>query len=197
MTKNNMKKNIYVFLFNGFSDWEISYLTPEINKSEQFELVYFSKNGNPVTSMGGLQITPTNSLNELKFEDVDMLILPGGTAWEKGGNTEIEELAKNVFEKGKPIAAICAATTYIGQLGLLNNLKHTSNDLNYLKGIAPDYCGDENYQNSLAVTDRNIITAKGIAPIEFAREIFKTIGLYSDDTIEKWFQLFKNGIWSE
>ena len=192
-----MEKKIFVFLFDGFSDWEISYLTPEINKSEQFELVYFSKNGNLVTSMGGLQIIPTTSLNELKFEDIDMLILPGGTAWEKGENTEIEELTKDVFEKGKPIAAICAATTYLGQLGLLNNLKHTSNDLNYLRGIAPSYCGDENYQNSLAMTDRNIITAKGIAPIEFTREIFKTIELYSDDNIEKWFQLFKNGIWSE
>jgi putative intracellular protease/amidase len=194
---NNMKKKIFVFLFDGFSDWEISYLTPEINKSEQFDLVYFSKNGNLITSMGGLQITPTTSLNELKFEDVDMLILPGGDAWEKGENAEIEKLTKDIFEKRKPIAAICAATTYLGQLGLLNDLKHTSNDLNYLKGIAPKYCGDENYQNSLVFTDKNIITANGIAPIEFAREIFKTIGLYSDDNIEKWFQLFKNGIWSE
>jgi putative intracellular protease/amidase len=194
---NNMKKKIYVFLFDGFSDWEISFLTPEINKSEKFDLVYFSKNGTQVKSMGGLQIIPTTSLNEFKLEDIDLLILPGGTAWEKGENTEIEELTKSVSERGKSIAAICAATTYLGQLGLLNDLKHTSNDLNYLKGIAPKYCGDKNYKNSLAVTDKNIITANGIAPIEFAREIFITIGLYNEDNIEKWFQLFKNGIWSE
>ncbi len=194
---NKMKKNIYVFIFDGFSDWEISYLTPEINKSEQFELVYFSKNGKTITSMGGLQIKPTTSLNEINFKDIDMLILPGGPAWEKGENEEIIKLTKDVSEKGKPIAAICAATAYLGQLGLLNDLKHTSNDLNYLKGVAPKYCGDENYQNSLAITDRNIITANGIAPIEFAKEIFKTIELYNDNDIEKWFQLFKNGIWSE
>jgi len=36
-----------------------------------------------------------------------------------------------------------------------------------------------------------------IAPIEFAVEIFKKIELKPDDEIEKWFQLFKNGIWSE
>jgi putative intracellular protease/amidase len=117
-----MKKKIFVFLFDGFSDWEISYLTPEINKSEQFDLVYFSKDGNSVTSMGGLQITPTTSLNELKLEDIEMLIFPGGTAWEKGENEEIEGFTKDVFENGKPIAAICAATTYLGQLGLLNDL---------------------------------------------------------------------------
>jgi putative intracellular protease/amidase len=192
-----MKKKIFVFLFDGFSDWEIAYLTPEINKNGQFDLVYFSEDGNIITSMGGLQIKPTNSLNDLNLEDIDMLILPGGTAWEKGKITGIEKLINSVFKNGKTIAAICAATTYLGQLGLLNNLNHTSNDLNYLKGIAPKYSGDENYQNSLAITDRNIITANGIAPIEFAREIFKAIGLYSDDNIEKWFQLFKNGVWNE
>lgn len=48
------KKKIYVFLFNGFSDWEIAYLTPEIKKNEDFELIYFSKGGNSISSMGGL-----------------------------------------------------------------------------------------------------------------------------------------------
>jgi len=192
-----MKKEICVFLFNGFSDWEISYLTPEINKSEQFDLVYFSKNGDMITSMGGLRVKTTTSIGDLSFEDANMLILPGGEAWEKGDNKEIDKITKHFFETGKPIAAICAATIYLGQLGLLNDLKHTSNDLNYLKQVAPNYSGDEHYHNSLAVTDRNIITANGVAPIEFAREIFKTLGLYDNDTIERWFQLFKNGIWSE
>src|ERR1039457_2130908 len=67
-TMNDIKKGIYVFLFDGYSDWEISYLTPEINKSEKFKLVYFSENGNVVTSMGGLQVKPTTSLDKLKFE---------------------------------------------------------------------------------------------------------------------------------
>ncbi len=66
-----------------------------------------------------------------------------------------------------------------------------------MKGIAPEYLGEQNYINSNAVTDKNIITANGIAPIEFAREIFQKLKLYSDNDIEKWFQLFKNGIWSE
>ena len=191
------KKKIYVFLFDGYSDWEISYLTPEIHKSEKYELIYFSENGNVVTSMGGLQVKPTTTLDKLKFEEIDLLILSGGTAWEKGENKAIQKITADLFKTGKPIAAICAATTSLGQLGILNDLKHTSNDLNYLKSVAPDYAGDENYQSSLAVTDKNIITANGIAPIEFAREIFKLIGLYNDEKIEKWFQLFKNGVWTE
>ncbi len=188
---------VYVFLFNGFSDWEISYLTPEINKRKPSELVYISKDGNPVSSMGGLQVVPSTSLRDLNPDDIGMLILPGGTAWEKGENKEIEDLTLELFKSEKPIAAICAATTFLGQLGLLNDLKHTSNDLNYLKAMAPNYNGDKNHQSTLAETDKNIITANGIAPIEFAKEIFKKIELKTEEELEKWFQLFKNGIWNE
>jgi len=192
-----MKRKIYVFLFDGYSDWEISYLTPEIAKDERFDLVYFSETGDEVTSMGGLHVLPTTSLNELKIEEVEMLILPGGLVWEKRKITTINNLVSELFEKGKTIAAICGATFYLGQLGILNNLKHTSNDLNYLKSVVPEYRGQEHYQNKLAETDQNVITANGIAPIEFATEIFKKIELKPNDEIEKWFQLFKNGIWSE
>lgn len=191
-----MKKKIFVFLFDGFADWEISFLTPELEKSDLFDLIYFSKDGGSVSSMGGLQVSPDTSLTEVNASEIDMLILPGGTAWEEDGNNEIETLIKNLFVTGKDIAAICAATTYLGQHGMLNDLKHTSNDLHYLKGIAPQYSGDENYINALAVSDKNIITANGIAPIEFAREIFAKLKLYDSDNIEKWFQLFKNGIWT-
>jgi len=192
-----MMKKIFVFLFDGFSDWEIAFLTPEINKSEQFDLVYFSLHGNQVKSMGGLQVNPTTSLHEIQLEEIDLLILPGGTAWENGQNKEIEKFTAEVFKKGKPIAAICAATAFLGQLGFLNNLIHTSNHLDYLKAVAPKYSGDDYYQNTMAVADKNIITANGIAPIEFSKEIFKLIGLYNEENIEKWFQLFKNGIWVE
>jgi len=192
-----MKKKIFICLFDGFSDWEIAYLTPEIKKNKEFEIIYFSKDGKPVSSMGGLRILPEISLAEIKTDDVDMLILPGGVAWEKDENDFIDSLVKNLFERGKAIAAICAATAYLGKKGFIDKVKHTSNDLYYLKGVAPQYLGEQHYVNSLAVTDQNIITANGIAPIEFAREIFQKVKLYNDDGIEKWFQLFKNGIWSE
>lgn len=191
-----MKKKIYIYLFDGFSDWEIAYLTPEIKKNKAFELHYFSKDGKPISSMGGLNILPEMSLTEINTDAVEMLILPGGLAWETNDNDVIDSFVKNIFEKGKAIAAICAATTYLAKKGLLDELKHTSNDLNYLKGMVPHYLGEQYYVDSLAVTDHNLITANGIAPIEFAREIFQKVNLYKDDAIEKWFQLFKNGIWN-
>jgi putative intracellular protease/amidase len=190
-------KKLFVFLFDGFSDWEISYLTPEINKSDKFDLIYFSNNGNMVTSMGGLQVKPTVSMTSVDADSADMLILPGGTTWESGENSYISILVNEMLNKGKPVAAICAATAFLGQQGLLDNLKHTSNDINYLKAVAPDYKGDKHYTGNLATTGDNIITANGIAPIEFACEVFRKIELFDEASIEKWYQLFKNGIWSE
>ena len=190
-----MTRKIFIYLFDGYSDWEIAYLAPELNKSKNHDLIYVSESGNAVTSMGGLQVKPSTSLNEIKTEEVALLILPGGEIWGKEQPVGIQKLLKEVYHSKKSIAAICAATTFLGKSGMLDDLRHTSNDLNYLKQIAQEYKGENYYQHTLAITDKNIITANGIAPIEFAREVFRKVNLYDEETLEKWFQLFKNGIW--
>jgi putative intracellular protease/amidase len=95
-----------------------------------------------------------------------------------------------------PIAAICGATLFLADIGFLDNIKHTSNAREYLIAMSPGYKGKDNYQEKRAVYDDNIITASGIAPIEFAREIFLKLAIYEPAIVKKWFQLFKNGIWN-
>ena len=193
-----MIKKIYVYLFHGFSDWEIAYLTPEINKSDKFELVYFSDTDATVVSMGGLHVHPQTTIDKISIDKMNLLILPGGEAWENNNPKSIDNIIVKMNDQQMPIAAICAATTELGKLGILDDIRHTSNDLEYLKAIAPNYKGEGNYHyNSLAISDQHVITANGIAPIEFAKEVFKHIKLYDDQTLEKWYQLFKNGIWEE
>ncbi|WP_198519862.1 type 1 glutamine amidotransferase family protein [Polaribacter sp. ALD11] len=167
------KKNIYIFLFNGFSDWEISYLTPELQKSEKIELKYFSIDGKSIKSMGGMNITPEFSIDQVDSNQVSAIILPGGTAWENKSINGIDGLIEKLHAQNKVIGAICGATTYLAGKGYLDNLNHTSNALFYLQNFAKDYNGADNYINELAVTDTNLITANGIGPIEFAREVFK------------------------
>lgn len=191
------KKSVYIFLFNGFSDWEISYLTPELQKSKKIELKYFSIDGKNVKSMGGLNITPDYSIDQINESQISVLILPGGTAWENNSIDGIDKLIGKLKTENKTIGAICGATTYLAQKGYLDNIEHTSNALFYLQNFAKKYKGENNYKDELAVTDKNLITANGIAPIEFAREVFKNIELHNEKDIEKWFQLFKNGIWTE
>jgi putative intracellular protease/amidase len=200
--EHNKKENtntayVYIFLFDGFSDWEIAYLTPELRKNKKIVLKYFTIDGLEIISAGGLKITPDLSIKELNPDNVSVLILPGGIAWEEKSIKGIDKLVETLNSENKTIAAICGATTYLGQKGYLDEVKHTSNALDYLKYIAPNYKGEKGYQSDFSVTGENIVTANGIAPIEFAREIFRKIKLNSEQDIEKWFQLFKNGIWTE
>jgi putative intracellular protease/amidase len=196
-TGNTNTENVYIFLFDGFSYWEIAYLTPELKKSKKIVLKYFTIDGLEIISAGGIRITPDLSIKELNPAKISVLILPGGTAWEEKSIKGIDSLVETLYSEKIIIAAICGATTYLGQKGYLDEVKHTSNALEYLQYIAPNYKGKKGYQSDLSVTDGNIVTANGIAPIEFAREIFRKINLNSEQDIEKWFQLFKNGIWSE
>ena len=69
------------------------------------------------------------------------------------------------------VAAICGATFFMGENGYLNNRKHTSNTLDFLKLQSPNYKGESNYIEKQAVSDGNIITANGTAALEFAKEI--------------------------
>ena len=95
------------------------------------------------------------------------------------------------------------ATTLLADMKLLDSIKHTSNAKSYLNKFCPNYEGQDNYQgqdnylNPNAISDANIITSSGVAPIEFAREIFRLLKVYDEPTIEKWYQLFKQGIWQE
>jgi putative intracellular protease/amidase len=189
-------KKIFVFLFDGYSDWEIAYLAPEIKKNDNFQLKYFSADGGAVMSMGGLKVNPDLALADINSSEIDALIIPGGTAWEKNEIHAIDALVLELNTQNKTIAAICAATTHLARLGLFAETRHTSNDYTYLKFIVPNYSGEENYVNSPAVRDRNLITANGIATIEFARELFAELELFDDVMLEKWYQLFKHGIWS-
>jgi len=90
-----------------------------------------------------------------------------------------------------PVAAICGATAGLARAGRLDATAHTSNALAYLKGTG--YGGAERYVDAPAVRDGGLITAGGMAPIEFAREIFALLGVYEDETLEAWTQLYKTG----
>ena len=99
-------KNVYIFLFDGYSDWELGYLMPELAKNEEFKIKTFSADGNSVRSAGYLQVTPEYSLKDIKIEDIDILILPGGFTWD-GGLDHMLPFVKQVHDKKITIASIC------------------------------------------------------------------------------------------
>jgi putative intracellular protease/amidase len=102
--------------------------------------------------------------------------------WRGTPEPRIEGLVRAPVEQGVPAAAICAATSYLARLGLLDaGVRHTSNALAYLKDVAPDYAGEDLYVEAPAVSHAGIITAGAEAGREFAYEILKALGVYDDE----------------
>jgi putative intracellular protease/amidase len=190
-------KNCYVFLFEGFSDWEISYATVGIRKSRNIQVKTLAMSLDPVTSMGGLKVLPDldfqaeNDLADIDGSNTSMLILPGGTAWEKGLNESIAPLVAHCILHGIPVAAICGATVFLADAGLLNRVPHTSNDVYYLEAFSRCYAGRAFYQSEPAVTAGNIITAGATASVEFAHEIFAYLEINQQRDVADWFGYFE------
>jgi putative intracellular protease/amidase len=189
------KRNVHLFVFDTMADWEAAYAVAAINNPQfqsgpsRFRVVTVAATLAPVTTMGGVRIEPDVMIDGVLPDESAMLILPGGCAWENGGNAEALELAAQFIASGVPVAAICAATLALARAGLLDHLRHTSNEREYL--ISSGYRGTAFYCGVPAVTDHNVITATGLAPVDFAREIFKALNLYSPGTLEAWYSMFK------
>jgi putative intracellular protease/amidase len=174
-------RNVHLFVFDSMSDWQAAFAIAGINNPRfqtshgRYRVVTVGSTTKPITTMGGLRILPDISLDEVHPHQSAMLILPGGDSWESGGNTDAVELARAFFVEAVPIAAICGATLALACAGMLDDFHHTSNSRAYLSRTG--YRGGSFYLEAPALTDENLITASGNAPVEFAREIFRTLGL--------------------
>jgi putative intracellular protease/amidase len=193
-----MNNTVYLYVFDTMADWEIGYLTAELNSGRYYKkglapskVVTVGIEKTPVTTMGGLKILPDLKLDECSIESTDTLILPGGDTWTETIHQPILKIAQRCLKEGILVAAICGATMGLAQTGLLNSRPHTSNDLEYLKMICPTYTGKEYYKMESVVTDGKLITASGIAPLEFSVHVLKALGVFSSQTLDAWYSLNK------
>lgn len=188
---------VYFFVFDDLVDYEASYALAAVNNPQfqrapgKYRIQTLGLSADPVTTLGGVRIIPDVSLAEADVRKAAMLILPGGSKWEQGGNTEAMSLARSLLEAGKSVAAICGATLGLANAGFLNDRKHTSNAPEYL---APSgYRGAAGYVDTDSVTDSRVITAGAVFPEAFAREIAKALDLYTDVVHHAWYQLIRTG----
>jgi len=194
------KRTVFFFVFDGLADWEASHALTGINKSRQFTIKTIAINKDPKRSMAGIKILPDlDFIPEVDLKDIDstntaMLILPGGAAWEDGGNSAIADLVLHCVQCQIPVAAICGATVFLADLQLLDAVDHTSNDLVYLRSVSSVYHGEHHYRNKASVHDQHIITANGTAAIEFAKDIFETLKIADNDEVFQWFQYFEKSL---
>jgi putative intracellular protease/amidase/effector-binding domain-containing protein len=189
-----MKDNVncYLFVFNGYSDWEPALISYALTTFTDVKVIPFSIDGKPITSGGGIRIEPQLALADVHPNAADLLLLPGGVPMESGAQLkEILPLVTAHIKAHKPLAAICGATVFLAEHGFLDHIKHTSNDLWLLKMHLPDYKGAPNYIAAPSVTDQHIITAPGTAMVAFTQAILEELDLLKNEKLSFWFQFFK------
>lgn len=187
-------RTVHMAVYDTLADWEVGAATAQIANGSwhrepgTFQVKTVGLTTEPITTMGRLRVTPDLALADLDPADSAMLILPGADLWEGEELTPFADKAREFVAAGVPVAGICGATFGLAKAGLLDDRAHTSNAAEYL--VYSGYSGAEHYVDAQAVTDRDVITADGMSPFEFAREIFTRLEVSEPHVIEAWYQLF-------
>jgi putative intracellular protease/amidase len=192
-----MSRKVYLFVMNTMADFEPSFALSELvsgrffkEPKRPFELVLCGQNRDPIRTMGGIPLIPQMMIEDITPDKESLLILPGSEIWLEPQQEQTIQAILRLLDSEMLIAAICGATMALAQAGALDHRPHTSNDIAALKGYCPDYKGENHYVCEPAVTDSNLITASGLAPIEFAFQIMKKLNVLHPSTLEAWYQLY-------
>lgn len=172
---------IVIALQDDYADWEPALLMAAARYYLNCEVLTASPDGKPVTSMGGLKVTPDLAFAQIDAQQLDALVIPGGYAWEKGKAHDFAALATAFRDQGKVVAGICAAASALAATGILDDAAHTGNSLASHQKY-PSYRGAPHYRDQpSAVRDGRIVTAAGTAPDTFAIEVLKALDLYGPE----------------
>ena len=193
----NTKKTVLFVILDQYADWEAAYLSSAIHMLGQgtHEVKTVSLTKNVVQSIGGFHAVPDYDIQSMPAE-YEALILIGGMTWRNEAAQQIKPLVEKCFAKGRGLGGICDASAFLGTVGVLNDVNHTSNDLQDLKQWAGNsYTGEKKYQMEQAVSDGNIITANGTAALEFAKEVMLTLKIAPEEKIMEWYEFHKKGMY--
>lgn len=171
---------VYEFLATGFEEVEAT--TPaDLLRRAGIDVCLVSITGElAVTGAHGLTLLADSKYSEMDFSDGDMLILPGGQPGTNnlGSYKPLLELLQTWNEDGKRLAAICAAPTVFGKIGMLEGKRATC-----YPGCENQLIGAITMVDEV-VTDGNITTSRGVGTaIAFVAEIIRL--LLDEKTAEK------------
>ena len=158
---------VYVFLADGFEEIE-ALATVDIIRRANIDCKTVGVTGSTITGAHSITVKSDINIDDLNMDRVSAVVLPGGMPGTT--NLEMDERVINAVNdaanKGLLLAAICAAPSILGHLGLLKGKKASCYD-----GFENALVGAEFIPDSVCV-DGNIITACGAGVAnDFALEI--------------------------
>ena len=112
---------IYILLAEGFEEME-ALVPADILRRAGLEVRLVGLNSRTVTGGHGIAVAADLLLEQADPEEMEMLVLPGGTAGVESMQMDLFALAfiQKACTLGRWLAAICAAPTLLAHLGLLD-----------------------------------------------------------------------------
>lgn len=175
-------KKILCYIYEGMADFEITLILYILKNKSHCEIVFISEDTKPIFSISGLQYIAQNSIDQIKeIDSFDALIIPGGDI--NNSQNSINKILIDMINIKKLVCAICFAPQFLGRAGILDNYKFTtscSKEKIQVLGV-DDPFNWNNFVDERVVLDRNVITAKGYAFIDFAEKICDYLDLIKDE----------------
>ncbi len=165
-------KRIAIFLGTGYEEIEALTVTDLCRRAGiEISMVSIGEE-KKATGSHGITVEMDQLFEEVDFESLDMIVLPGGMPGTR--NLEAHEgLMKQVdafCKAGKYVAAICAAPSILGHRGIVNGRKACC-----YPGFEKELEGAEVCYESVCVSD-NVITSRGMGcAIDFSLAIISAL----------------------
>lgn len=162
---------VYLFMADGFEEVE-GLTVVDLVRRAGIELKTVSVMGRiEITGAHGIEVKADCLFEDMK-EPAEMLILPGGVPGTPNlkAHKGLQQLICKSAEQGIYLAAICAAPTVYGELGLLKGKKATC-----YPGLENGLLGAEVVYDNVAA-DGNFITSRGVGTaIDFSLKLVELL----------------------
>ena len=114
--------NVYMMMANGFEESEAIVPADLLKRAGANVLLVSTEETLAVTSAHGITVTADITMDEVKRDEADCIILPGGLngTISLGNNPRVLSLIEFAASRGIYIAAICAAPSILGKMRLLD-----------------------------------------------------------------------------
>jgi 4-methyl-5(b-hydroxyethyl)-thiazole monophosphate biosynthesis len=147
---------VAVILADGFEEVEAVAIIDVLRRAG-IDTVLAGLHDGPIVSAHTVKLVPDTTIDAVKADDFDMIVLPGGQPGSDNLNADprVQELLKSFSAKGKFIGAICAAPYVLANAGVLKG-KHATAYPSYKERL-----GSALYEEKAVVTDGNILTSRG------------------------------------
>ncbi len=163
---------VAVYFATGYEEVEALSVVDILRRGGVEVLMVGADGKKVVSSRNHVNINMDILVEEVNHEEIDMMVLPGGIPGVDNliANETLVENLKAFKEKGKWLAAICAAPSVLGRLGLLKGEQATC-----YPGYENQLLGCEHVAERVVVSN-HVITAVGAgASLDFGYKILEMI----------------------